>query len=136
MWSWAKWKRSTSPGKIWPFTIAGTQSHASGAVMNVNGGSLNLNSNAGSAATANLTMNVNAAASYSPQFRAVRVGVIELPGVLGEVSPPRERRVGGDGLPALMPQAARAEHRVELRVPRSRCRGMVEAVGHADALDG
>jgi hypothetical protein len=41
-------------------TIKGVQSHEAGAVMNINAGTLNLNTNAGSAASAPLTLNVNA----------------------------------------------------------------------------
>ena len=52
------------------------------------------------------------------QLGAVDVGVVELPLVVVEVAPAAERRVGGDGLPAVVPDAAGAEHRVELRLPR------------------
>ena len=69
------------------------------------------------------------------ELRAVLVGVVELPGVLVEVAPAADRGVGGDGLPAVVPDPAGAEHRVELGRPRAgQVRG-VEAVAHADALD-
>ena len=50
------------------------------------------------------------------QLGAVDVDVVELPLVLVEVAPAADRRVGGDGLPAVVPDAARPEHRVELRL--------------------
>jgi hypothetical protein len=41
-------------------TVNGTQSHATGTAMFIDGGTLNLNSNAGSTTVANLTLNANA----------------------------------------------------------------------------
>ena len=53
------------------------------------------------------------------QLGAVDVGVVELPLVVVEVRPAAERRVGGDGLPAVVPDASRPEHGEELGVPCS-----------------
>src|SRR4051795_10787753 len=50
------------------------------------------------------------------ELGAVDVDVVELPGVLVEFAPATQRRVGGDGLPAVVPDAARAQHREELRL--------------------
>ena len=65
----------------------------------------------------------------------VDLGVVELPLVVVEVAPAADRRVGRDGLPAVVPDRPRAEHRVELRLPCRRGRGVVEAVAHADAVE-
>ena len=54
------------------------------------------------------------------QLRAVDVGVVELPLVVVEVGPAAERRMGGHGLPAVVPDAPRPEHREELRLSRAR----------------
>ena len=70
------------------------------------------------------------------QLGAVDVGVVQLPLVVVEVAPAGERRVVGDGLPAVVPDRPRAEHRVELRRPRRRRRRVVEAVAHAHAVEG
>ena len=53
---------------------------------------------------------------------AVHVHVVQLPHVLVEVSLATDRRVQGDGLPAVHPDAARAEHRVVLPLLRRRRR--------------
>src|SRR4051795_6161069 len=66
---------------------------------------------------------------------AVDVDVVELPGVLVEVPPAAERRVGGDGLPAVVPDAARAEHREELRLAGAGQGPGIEAVAHADTVE-
>ena len=44
-------------------------------------------------------------------FGPVGVGVVQLPGVVVEVAPAANRRVGGDRLPAVVPDRPRAEHR-------------------------
>ena len=69
------------------------------------------------------------------QLGAVDVDVVELPLVVVEVAPAADRRVGGDGLPAVVPDAARPEHRVELGLPLARGRRVVEAVAHAHAVE-
>jgi hypothetical protein len=69
------------------------------------------------------------------QLGAVDVDVVELPGVPVEVAPAAQRRVGGDGLPAVVPQAARAQHREELRLAGAGQSPGVEAVAHADAVE-
>src|SRR6185437_6173524 len=43
--------------------------------------------------------------------------------------------MGGDRLPALMPDAARAEHAVELPCPCSRSLRVVEAIAHAHTVE-
>ena len=48
---------------------------------------------------------------------------------------PAMHRVRRDRLPALVPDRARAEHRVELRLPLRLGCGVVEAVAHADAVE-
>ena len=65
----------------------------------------------------------------------VGVGVVELPLVVVEVPPARQARVGGDRLPAFVPDRPGAEHRVELRRPLRRGGRVVEAVSHADAVE-
>ena len=74
-------------------------------------------------------------AARSCSSDAVDVGVVELPRVLAEVAPAAERRMGGDRLPPVVPDRARAEHRIELRRPRGRDRSGVEAVAHADPVE-
>src|SRR3954452_3711320 len=51
------------------------------------------------------------------------------------MAPSAHRRVRGDGLPAVVPDTAGAEHRVELCRARTGNGRGVEAVAHADALD-
>src|SRR6202008_796280 len=63
----------------------------------------------------------------------VLVGVEELPAVVLEVADPGERAVLGDRLPALVPDAARAEHLVVLRLLVRRRARVVERVAHRDA---
>ena len=69
------------------------------------------------------------------EFGPVLRRVVQLPGVVAEVTPAAERAVRGDCLPAVVPDAARSEHRVELRVLGGGNGGGVEAVAHAHALD-
>src|SRR3954452_18515668 len=69
------------------------------------------------------------------QLGAVDLDVVELPRVGGEVAPAAERRVRRDSLPALVPDAARAEHREELGLARAGQRRGVEAVAHAHAVE-
>ena len=47
------------------------------------------------------------------QLSAVGVGVVELPGVVVEVAPAADRGMGGDGLPAVVPDPARSERLVD-----------------------
>src|SRR6476469_3932359 len=61
--------------------------------------------------------------------------MVELPGILVEVAPAANRRVGRDGLPALMPDAARAEQAVELGRVTGRRVGVLEAIAHAHAVE-
>ena len=72
------------------------------------------------------------------RLRPVGVGVVQLPGVVGERRQRRHyprRRVTGDRGPALVVDAAVAEHLEVLRLaPLGRGR-VVEAVAHAHALD-
>ena len=74
----------------------------------------------------------------------VDVGVVELPLILVEVAPAADRRVRGYGLPPVVPDPPRAEHREELRPPGTRrgqvrrsCKLMLSAVEVAlgEALD-
>ena len=69
------------------------------------------------------------------ELGAIDVGVVELPLVLVEMAPAGDGRVGGDGLPALVPDRPRAEHRVELGLPVRRRLRVVEAAAHADAVE-
>ena len=69
------------------------------------------------------------------QFGAIGVGVVQLPGVVVEVAPAAERGVGGDGFPAVVPDPAGAEHRVELGFARRGRRFHVGAVTHAHAVE-
>ena len=68
-------------------------------------------------------------------FDSARIGVdvVQLPHVLVEMALARDRRVQGDGLPAVLPDAARAEHRVVLPLLLRRRRRRVEAVAHRHA---
>src|SRR5205085_11975067 len=68
------------------------------------------------------------------QLGPVDLCAVELPGVLVEVAPAAQRRVGGDRLPAVVPDRPGAEHRVELRPACARQAGCVEAVADADDL--
>ena len=69
------------------------------------------------------------------QLGAVDVGVVELPGVVVEVAPAADRRVGGDRLPAVVPdrRGSRASSRTASCGPRAR--RVVEAGAHAHAVE-
>ena len=69
------------------------------------------------------------------QLGAVDVHVVQLPRVVVEVAPPRDGGMRRHGLPALVPDAPRAEHRVELGRARAVGLRVVEAVAHADAVE-
>ncbi len=66
---------------------------------------------------------------------AVLLGVEELPDVVVEVAETRCRAVHGHRLPAVLPDAARAEHRVVLALLRRRRIALVERVLHRHARE-
>src|SRR3954469_10323943 len=68
-------------------------------------------------------------------FRAVDLGVVELPVIVVEVAPTTHRRVSRHCLPTVMPDRPRSEHRVELRLACGRRFCGVEAVTHADPVE-
>ena len=61
---------------------------------------------------------------------AIHIGVEQLPAVVVELAPVDHGAVFGRHLPALVPQAAGAEHLVVLRFLAGGCIGVVEAVAH------
>ena len=69
------------------------------------------------------------------QLGSVDIGVVQLPRVVVEVAPAAQRRVGGDRLPAVMPDATGAEHRVELGLAGRRLGRLSEARAHAHAIE-
>ena len=67
---------------------------------------------------------------------AILVDVVQLPAVLVEVADAADRRVQRGRLPAVLPDPARAEHRVVLHAASVVLRlGVVERVAHRDAVE-
>ena len=69
------------------------------------------------------------------RLRAILIDVEELPWVLVKVALTADRGVQGRGLPAVLPQAAGAQHRVVLPLLLGRRIGLVEAVAHRHSVE-